>query len=658
MNPLINFQPRGLMSAVEPQPPKLLYLAMYSPGLANTPGQPSDEEGFLRRQVLFYCNFETREVMEDEILKTVGMIQGINDFSAKFNESSYVSHIDTDKTRCVIANIEADFWLVMGIRLASSVSQVDGKTEFVQRGLASPEYLQSTLVEGYRLWRLHHGLMAENLTCDGLEDVKKSLEQWWKSWALARFESESNFNFSQSGFLKLLDGYKKSSMRLPPSFAENMDIKVRSLLKEEGDDVDLLIMNTNRYPLKNFGLVYKNPESELTTESLADLVNYLESLDLSVGLSPSVLVLDNQPFLKELNRAIDADSEQSFSRFFERSLLNPTLFIQAQLTNVFNPLSLTLDAVSSLTSMTTRYIPLPKLDFWNTGTADSDSQQPAQQPGPAKAIGKFILGKHSGHVETPISCKILRVSKKSRPQETTEQALVLYEVCGMLFVMLLKPDAEKLADKAYYDRLETQLMQLYETYLGDLTIQQMKDMEIEAETGSGSTKSPFYYVIHDPQTRTYESSFPTVPDDENSARLKLALQTALLAEPSTETQPHMTSHEPAEFPDPSTMSRSQTIHLHNCIARFALQNYDGYLGLYENAKLFKTGKNWWILQQSIPNSAKTLLIARRFEQKDARRLRVLDSDLSLENKADPGLALINSLGQDVLNWYCSRYQTK
>ncbi|VEU21651.1 DEKNAAC102672 [Brettanomyces naardenensis] len=576
--------------------PRVLYFAILDPSLIDPAHSESNEEA--KRQIIIYLNFEDREVDENQMLKQVGLVQGLNDFSLKFLSDSleaHLTHIDTDKTRIVVDRFEGSYWFICGFRL----SRHNGR--FTQRGLASPAYLINEIKLGYKLWFLNYGYLAEFCRQNKQKDF---LSTWWRTWIQNRFEFSSSFGLNDKGFLNLLPGRRLSSVKPPIGFTENLNGHIEEFLHEEPDLIDLLVINSNWTPSKNYGVLYAGGESSpIEDESITDLVNYLERLDSNFGLSTFSLKSTNLPSLKEyLTNLKDLDSISN-GQLYERSLMKPAIYLQGELTtHILNPFMNALNTMASYIPPASSFVP----NFSGNYQAAERSvdvppslptQTPADEAIDADSSGKFLLGNTKD--ETISNRKIYLKTKGSNGLAEVFN-LIMYETNGILMVLFFKEDSQMLTETTYYQRLREKLNNLYEIYFKDLVIRQLEALEADLDDQDG-----FYHVTYDSKRKTYKTSFPNIPDEKEVRELKVFGVGENIK---------------------SSGSRLQMINLNINIMNYLL-NDTKILNFEGIEKIVELGKRWWCLLKH--DGDVTIVILKRCNQRDLR----------------------TAFGPDVVRWY-------
>ncbi|ODV87164.1 hypothetical protein CANARDRAFT_21134 [[Candida] arabinofermentans NRRL YB-2248] len=619
--------------AGENTPPHLLYFTIVNPNLID--GNAEDTETLLQ-QIVTYINFEHhREVTDNEKIKRIGIIQGLNDFSLKFLSSpssigSNLTHIDTDKSRIIVGRFEGEYWFICGFRFA----KIGGT--YVQRGLALPEYLINELKQGYKLWRLNHGSFKFN---QKNADFKEDVGRWWKIWLNNRFEFDCNFNLNDKGFLNLIDGYRASSVQMPVGFHDNLKNKITSFIDSNKDLKEVFILNTNWTPSKNFGVIHINDtDSCVAKESLVDLINYLERLDSSFGLSTYSLTLDNLPSLKSYMMNLKRlNSIATDGTLLERSLLQPAIFLHETISaHVFDPFNMAYNTVSSITSSVMNPSRLlPRMNILGVGTAAPTAPAMEQDlvvdgrpttgntletttsktsidrvlSGQTKKTGNYLLGNTKD--ESIVSKKYHMKVPDSDEDQVYD--IVIYETNGILFGLLFEDNCQSLQDLAFYKVLEQQMDEIFEDYFKDLIFSQLKDLELNFK----AIKQPrFHYIVHDTQMKSYKTSLPNIPEDEELKSLKVAA-----------------SEQQALFNYVSG-NRSQLINLNINLLAY-LTNDTKLLSLENAENLTKLNKNWWCLFKAL-DRGKNLILLKKFNYNE------LDFDSN---------DMINTLGDDVTEWY-------
>ncbi|KAK7612754.1 hypothetical protein JOL62DRAFT_540739 [Phyllosticta paracitricarpa] len=160
-------------------PAQLAFLAIYCPSLA------SSDETF-RDQLLFYFSKAAKSGKEangdapeaDEAarndehiqLRQIGLAQGMVDFARSFSNGEPVDHVDTEKSRIVLHELEKGWWVLASIDLtrlpahSTSLKSIDSgspaaspEVEYSAREVAPPRLLVKQLLRAHNVFQLHHG---------------------------------------------------------------------------------------------------------------------------------------------------------------------------------------------------------------------------------------------------------------------------------------------------------------------------------------------------------------------------------------------------------------------------------------------------------------------------------------------------------------------
>ncbi|KAG7795194.1 hypothetical protein KL929_004325 [Ogataea haglerorum] len=561
------------------RPPQLLYFCIFDPSLGD-PSREDDQQ--LTNQILVYLNFEDREVRDTEKAKRIGFIQGLGAFAGRFHSSGggLLNYIDTDKSRVVTGIFEEKYHFFCGLKFAKV-----GES-YVRRGVAPPTYLLNEFQYGYNLYRINYGPIDRN--------AKTRLEDWWRIWLTQKFEYPSGFGLTGRGVLNLLSGYRRSSVELPLGFRANLKNGLKQFSSKNGSLVDLLVINTNWTPTKNFGVIYLNEESSIPREWLINLVNHFERLDLSTGLSTYSLRLSNIPSLKAYYAAIQASSEENRT-LLDRSILQPAIYIHEQLTTrVFNPFTSAINTVASVPQL------VSSIGLFGLGSSSNEEPEvmdeavveapPSQELLGTELTGKYLLGETSDG----------RITKTVHLGDFILE-MVVYEINGILFTLLFREIGQ---EPDFFATLQSQLDEIYSCYFNDVVATQLRSMEKDLKENSD-----FFYLVYNPLSKEIKTSLPNIPDSDDIREVK-------------------TSVLPSEG-----ISRTQIINLTLSLMTHILENHE-FLGLEPDEKVVKINRNWWCLHKMV--DGKSVIALKKFSP----------SEFNLE--ADN---LVASFGAEFSKWY-------
>ncbi|OMP83247.1 Vacuolar fusion protein CCZ1-like protein [Diplodia seriata] len=89
-------------------PAQLAFLAIFCPTLA------ANDDAFRDQLVFYHSNKATRRHDDDENerLRQIGLAQGMIDFARSFSDGEPVDHVDTEKSRIVMHELEKDWWVL------------------------------------------------------------------------------------------------------------------------------------------------------------------------------------------------------------------------------------------------------------------------------------------------------------------------------------------------------------------------------------------------------------------------------------------------------------------------------------------------------------------------------------------------------------------
>ena len=301
-------------------------------------------------------------VSDHDIVKQIGLLQAITDISGKFNAESsdtQISYINTDETRTVVGwlnggdrdgDLDASFgfWFFCEFQF-TKVTLANGETRFIQRGLAAPEYLKQQILMGYELWCLNHGGLEYCSMRMDKPNLRFQVTQWWQQWFKSKFEFPSSYDATDDALFKFLPGIRYSCVYKPLGFSENISKELESLTSKESGLKDIVVLNTNWTPEKNWGAIHVNDYSIYSRWSLQSLVSFFKDIDLTFGLSTYALTNGNRPSLKKYVESLKRmNSIKPDGGLLERSSMEPALYLREKFANaVFNPFGNVIDVFES-----------------------------------------------------------------------------------------------------------------------------------------------------------------------------------------------------------------------------------------------------------------------------------------------------------------------
>ncbi|KAL1639671.1 hypothetical protein SLS58_007730 [Diplodia intermedia] len=166
-------------------PAQLAFLALFCPTLA------ANDDAFRDQLVFYHSNKATRRHDDDENerLRQIGLAQGMIDFARSFSDGEPVDHVDTEKSRIVMHELEKDWWVLASIDLtrlpvAPSSSNDPPAIEYSAREVAPPELLLRQLLRAHSIFRLHHGpSLADLYVRLPRQKFCSTLDRFWSRFA-------------------------------------------------------------------------------------------------------------------------------------------------------------------------------------------------------------------------------------------------------------------------------------------------------------------------------------------------------------------------------------------------------------------------------------------------------------------------------------------
>ncbi|KAF7715511.1 Uncharacterized protein PECH_007007 [Penicillium ucsense] len=184
-------------------PAHLSYLAIYNPTLGTT-----DET--LEEQIVFYTSVSSDhrhshdvtverqdsnlpENGKNEMLRQIGLAQGMVSFANNFSSGKPLECIETDRARIIVLELEKDWWIVASICLtrlpvrptqASSSSDGDVPSfQYSAKEMGPPQFLIQQLRRAHSIFLLLHDFsMAELYNRLEKSIFKLFLEQFWQKF--------------------------------------------------------------------------------------------------------------------------------------------------------------------------------------------------------------------------------------------------------------------------------------------------------------------------------------------------------------------------------------------------------------------------------------------------------------------------------------------
>ncbi|KAK8218631.1 hypothetical protein IWZ01DRAFT_428684 [Phyllosticta capitalensis] len=206
-------------------PAQLAFLAIYCPSLA------SSDDTF-RDQLLFYFSKPAKSQRDanggagaDEAarndehtrLRQIGLAQGMVDFARSFSNGESVDHVDTEKSRIILHELEPGWWALASIDLTrlpatptpskptdSSSPAASPDVEYSAREVAPPQLLVMQLLRAHNVFQIHHGpCLADLYKRLPRQKFCTILERFW-----ARFASDWDVLMHGSPATDIYNGIK------------------------------------------------------------------------------------------------------------------------------------------------------------------------------------------------------------------------------------------------------------------------------------------------------------------------------------------------------------------------------------------------------------------------------------------------------------------
>ncbi|TID14950.1 hypothetical protein CANINC_004621 [Pichia inconspicua] len=500
--------------------------------------------------------------VEDDVVKEIGCLQALADLSEKFASDdkgmTRISHIDTDQARIILGEMGENYWFYTKIKFSKLILDND-EVHYTERGLASPDYLRQKFINGYNLFVLNNGIFDDCVIKYEKQELREFVTAWWKVWLDHTFEFKSAYNFEDDALFKLIPGVRYSCVEKPFGFKENIEKGLKEFVDNCNGLDDILVLNTNWTPEKNWGVVYLNEESIYSKKSLYALINYLKDIDITFGLSTSALTHHNWPSLRQYVEQFNPRDPSV--NLIERSLMVPAIYLQTKLANnVFDPIGEALETFESyvpirgVVNQVTNYVapsisavsdftikPLYSLaSFWAhknsvdatdvTNATVSESNQLHSSSSRTrnfdkdiideslkteKATGTFILGLKNQH---DILIKDLFLESSNGNFKNVK--FVIYELNGIMFVLMFN-ESSMIDSEVFFNELSAKIDHIYETFFSDLIIKQVEDLKDDF------TEDPdFIYIIYD--NEKYWTTVPNIPPNPDVLECQIPQRKQLL----------------------------------------------------------------------------------------------------------------------------------
>ncbi|KAK6510044.1 hypothetical protein TWF481_004757 [Arthrobotrys musiformis] len=266
-------------------PASLSYLAIFNPSLGLT-----DET--LPDQIVLWTS--RSPASQNECLRQIGLAQGIIEFARGFSGAQDLNVVETQKSRIVLHEIEAGWWILASIDLTQIHYPTDPPTtEFSPREVSPHSVLIAQLKTSYRQFILFNGTLDYILSNHGRDILVQRLEKFYNEWAW-RWEVMLYGNPAVDVWngIKIGRGVGEEEKNVLGGFADRnraeedgsermIDLVVSRFGKLPGDEKDakkfkpgFSTRGTGRIPGPDDGCIYRGL-GNLTKESVRDLAEWM-----------------------------------------------------------------------------------------------------------------------------------------------------------------------------------------------------------------------------------------------------------------------------------------------------------------------------------------------------------------------------------------------
>ncbi|KAF3275068.1 hypothetical protein TWF970_007509 [Orbilia oligospora] len=273
-------------SSVEPA--SLSYLAIFNPSLGLT-----DET--LPDQIVFWTS--RSPASQNECLRQIGLAQGIIEFARGFSGAQDLNSVETQKSRIVLHEIEAGWWILASIEFTRiDYATEPPTTEYSPREVAPYSVLISQLKTSYRQFLLFNGNLDFILSNHGRDVLVQRLDKFYARWALEWvILLNGNPAVDVWNGIKIGRGVGEEEKKVLGGFADQnrteadgsermIDLVVSRFGKLPGDEKDVKdtkktklgfsTRGTGRIPGPDDGCIYRGL-GNLTNESVRDLAEWM-----------------------------------------------------------------------------------------------------------------------------------------------------------------------------------------------------------------------------------------------------------------------------------------------------------------------------------------------------------------------------------------------
>ncbi|CCH42191.1 Vacuolar fusion protein CCZ1 [Wickerhamomyces ciferrii] len=548
----------------------------------------SHNETDSQNQILMFWYNST--IDDNEKLRKIGIIQGINEFTKSFTtndeqqeqgQQEKVRYIELDNQLILFDIWEDKYQVILSINLTKIKDE--NAVEFIQNDISPITFLKKLINQGYNEFKLHNGTITKISQTLNSNDFKEFLNNWWIIW-LKNLQLE----IIENGVMKLYNGFKKSS----------------SYQSITTDLSNLFIFNTNKTNFENYGLIYTN--NKLSSQSQISLLNWIEELDNYELLNTQGLILSQVLKTPILTSGQSNGSTQEIVYDPFKLVLN-TLSEVSKISGVTAGVNASVNGISSGINTINGYLPnVSRLPEWMGGGGgnggDVNVEEEARRQGyepieNAEEHEKYLIGKIDGNI---IKKEVWLDNDDD--YELKKYNVVVYQKDDLLYLYVLDDFNGDLDDGRYYDELKQKFNEI------------STQLSIKISENKG-----FYFLIYDQFHKSIESNLPNIPtfDNEEVNDLKY-------------------------FHD-LTSSKTQSQYLHRELIKIL-----GTITPDQIETLKRTKNGWWILR--LLHQGKEILIIKKWSYSNGVSNKTNSVDPIRERIFQNSTSLIGSIGKDAKIW--------
>lgn len=564
-----------------PSDARLEYLCIYKPDLDSTGDN-------IENQIVFYYSHDESED-SDLRLRRLGLAQGIVEFGRGFADGHPVSSIDTAHTRMVLVQFEEGWWVVACVRLA-----ITGEGNYNPREVSPASMLQSQLTSAYRRWRMHHGTLASLFETKSRDQLVDTLADWWRAWCGCW-----NVSFSGEGAPALYDAIRMVKGQLE---GETVQV-IESIIDKNASLLDMVVYRYDQDSPENQGCVWKG-KGVLSPTSQLDVLRWVYDCDNSDD--PQVAYLEPSGFVYHMAKVADVSGSGSESGKRPEDS-HGSWASSMSMSSVGTATVESLNKVMGIMSLNPMTNPFK--------SSDDDSNQ-QHEPADDLTESRFMIGLTGSleddqddgqHTQRPVTSKKVHLQFGQSPFQMYN--VVIYRRRPYTFALVFDPDTTNLNDRAYYIGLHRHLASLVEPMLTSLSTSSTSTDQINDQQHERYTDKRFYYLVHDPNNGTIQSSLPPIPVLPQLHELE-------------KTDPAVAER--------MIMSRFEMIHVHQNVASIAAE-----CGNRENERFFRTSRNWWVYWSRLAEDGREAIFVRKWTK---------------SGKPPTDKSLLDVLGKDAKVW--------